>query len=206
MLRIWLDLCRRYGIDEVLVNIHSHAHLVRSYVKSQNADVRVEVSEEPELLGSAGTLWANRAWIESESVFFVFYADVLTNTNLNDMVRFHRATSQVATLGVYEVPDPQRCGIVNVDENHVIRSFVEKPAHPESNLAFSGLLAASSKFLDFLPHKTPADLGFHVFPQLAGRMAAYRITNYLSDIGTLDNYHAAQTTWPILVRRAEQHA
>src|ERR1700752_5235488 len=65
MLRIWLDLFRLHGIDEVLVNIHSHAHIVRAYLQSQDTDITVEVSEEPELLGSAGTLWANRAWIGS---------------------------------------------------------------------------------------------------------------------------------------------
>jgi mannose-1-phosphate guanylyltransferase len=205
MLRIWLDLCQRHHITDVLVNIHSHAGIVRNYLRSQDAGIRVEVSQERDLLGSAGTLRANRGWIKSEPIFFVFYADVLTNTNLDQMLVFHRSKSQIATLGVYQVPDPQRCGIVNIDQHDVIRSFVEKPAHPESNLAFSGLLVASSKLLDFLPQQTPADLGFHVFPQLAGRMAAYRITDYLSDVGTLDNYYAAQTNWPKISFNADQH-
>jgi NDP-sugar pyrophosphorylase family protein len=33
-------------------------------------------------------------------------------------------------------------------------------------------------------------------PQLAGRMLGYPIHDYLIDIGTMENYHKAQTTWP----------
>ena len=197
MLRIWLDLCRRHNISDVLVNIHSHADVVRDFLRSYNSGATVQVSEESELLGSAGTLRANRDWVQSESTFFVFYADVLTNANLDEMLGFHRASSQVATLGVYEVPDPGRCGVVNVDEQGIIRSFVEKPVAPESNLAFSGLLVASPELLDFVPLVAPADLGFDVFPRLIGRMAAYRIRDYLEDIGTLENYYGAQVSWPM---------
>ena len=50
--------------------------------------------------------------------------------------------------------------------------------------------------LDVIPDDTPADIGFHVLPQLAGRMLAYRIDDYLIDIGTMDNYERAQVTWP----------
>jgi mannose-1-phosphate guanylyltransferase len=196
MLGIWLDLCHRHHISDVLVNIHSHADVVHNFLRSHHTSVRVQVSEESELLGSAGTLRANSDWVESESTFFVFYADVLTNANLDQMLAFHRAKSQIATLGVYEVPDPRRCGVVKVDEQNIIQSFVEKPAVPDSNLAFSGLLVATSELLDYLPDETPSDLGFHLFPRLVGRMAAYHIKDYLADIGTIENYYGAQASWP----------
>jgi mannose-1-phosphate guanylyltransferase len=195
MLRIWLDLCRRHDITDVLVNIHSHADAVHRFLRFEPNSVRIQVSEERQLLGSAGTLKANRDWVKSESTFFVFYADVLTNTNLAQMLAFHRAQGQIATLGVYEVPDPARCGVVKADEHSIIRSFVEKPSVPESNLAFSGLLVASPQMIDFVPDETPSDLGFHVFPRLVGQIAAYRVSDYLTDIGTIENYQAAQVTW-----------
>jgi mannose-1-phosphate guanylyltransferase len=48
-----------------------------------------------------------------------------------------------------------------------------------------------------MPYQTsfPVDLGFDVLPHLAGKMVAYPITDYLLDIGTLDNYEKAQRTW-----------
>src|SRR6266496_1813946 len=76
LLGIWLELCRESGIDEVLINLHSHGDSVRQFLAEDDCGVRVTLSEEPVLLGSAGTIAANRAWVESDAHFFVFYADV----------------------------------------------------------------------------------------------------------------------------------
>jgi mannose-1-phosphate guanylyltransferase len=63
-------------------------------------------------------------------------------------------------------------------------------------LAFSGIMVGSPALLDFIPDQIPADIGFHVLPKLVGRMAACRISDYLLDIGTPENYQAAQVSWP----------
>jgi mannose-1-phosphate guanylyltransferase len=196
MLQIWFDLCRRHGIDEVLINVHSHGDAVRKFIEKNEDGLRVRLFEETALLGSAGTVLANRDWVGKEDSFWVFYADVLTTTNLNQMLVFHNSRGQIATIGVYEVQDPSRCGIVQVDDNGVVCDFVEKPQAPRSNLAFSGLMLASPALLDLIPDTSPVDLGFHVLPQIVGRMAAYRIPDFLIDIGTLETYRVAQLTWP----------
>lgn len=195
MLEIWLALCRRYAITDVLVNTHAHASAVKEFVARWRDGVRVSVVEEPELYGSAGTLAANRAWVEHEDKFWVFYADVLTNTDLAAMLRFHQPSS-VATLGLYPVPDPQRCGIATLDADGTILTFVEKPAAPAGNLAFAGLLLAKPDLLDCIPQKPGADIGFDVLPRLVGRMRGYRIPEFVLDIGTQENYESAQKLWP----------
>jgi len=156
----------------------------------------VHVSEEKQLLGSAGTLRANRDWVKSEDLFWVFYADVLTTANLVQILNFHNSHGQIATIGVYEVPNPSRCGIVQVDHGGIVRDFVEKPKVPIGNLAFSGLMLATPALLDVIPDINPVDLGFHVLPKLVGRMAAYRIPDFLVDVGTLETYQTAQESWP----------
>jgi mannose-1-phosphate guanylyltransferase len=196
LLSIWLQLCRRIGIDEVLINVHAHAAAVCEFLQRNTNGVRVRVVVEPQLLGSAGTLRANRDWVISDDLFWIFYADVLNRVDFGDMMQMHRQRRPAATLGVYEVPDPRRCGIVTMDQGGVIREFVEKPDQPASNLAFSGLMIGTPDLLDVIPENTPADIGFHVLPQLAGRMLAYRIHDYLIDIGTMENYERAQVTWP----------
>jgi len=57
-------------------------------------------------------------------------------------------------------------------------------------------LIATPELLDSIPSESPVDLGFNVLPKLAGRMLAYTISDYLVDIGTMENYRIAQTTWP----------
>jgi len=196
VLEIWLEVCRRFGINELLVNIHAHAEMIRTFLSNHSNGLKVRVVEEEELLGSAGTLVANRDWVSSESMFWVFYADVLHQVDLGAMLKVHQSHSPAATLGVCRVPDPSRCGVVVVDQHGTVIEFVEKPAYPSGDLVFAGLLIGSPALLDAIPTKHPVDIGLDVLPQLAGRMQAYQISNYLVDIGTIENYERAQATWP----------
>ena len=196
LLSIWLHLCEQFGIDDILINVHAHGAVMRDFVRQNANGAHVRVIEEQQLLGSAGTLHRNRDWVASDDLFWVFYADVLCRIDLGDMLRLHRQRRPAATLGVYEVPDPARCGIVSTDGNGMIQQFVEKPTTPVGNLAFSGLMIGTPEMLEVIPGDTPADIGFHVLPRLTGRMLAFPIHDYLIDIGTMENYLTAQETWP----------
>ena len=196
LLSIWLQLCKQFGIDEVLINIHAHASSVREFLQQRGNGIRAEVIEEKQLLGSAGTLRANQDWVAGEELFWIFYADVLCRPDLASMLQMHVQRRPAATLGIYEVPDPSRCGIVTTDENGVIQQFVEKPAVPTSNLAFAGVMIGTPEILNRIPAVTPADIGFHILPQLTGQMLGFPIRDYLIDIGTIENYQTAQQTWP----------
>ena len=196
VLGIWLELCRRFAIGEVLINLHSHAELVQEYVERNKSGVKVHLSRESVLLGSAGTLRANRDWVDGESCFWVLYADVLTTANLTQMLECHQLRKPTATLGLYRVPDPRHCGVVRFDETGIIREFVEKPINPSSQWVFSGIMIGTPELLDAIPSSQPADLGFDVLPRLAGKMFAYPVHDYLLDVGTIENYYLAQTSWP----------
>ena len=196
LLRIWLENCRAAGITEVLVNAHAHADKVREFAATQDAGVAVHLVEERELLGSAGTLVENRSFVAGEEAFFVLYGDVLTDTDLRALMAFHLERNGLATLGLHRTEHPAQCGIATLDDQDTVLEFVEKPASPQSPWAFSGLMVAGPEILERVPAARPADLGFHLLPRLAGRMSAYRIPGYLLDIGTPQNYAAAQTSWP----------
>ena len=196
MLQIWFDLCRQYGIEEILINVHRHGDIVADFIAEHAHGLRVRVFEEKMLLGSAGTVRANRDWIQKDPSFWIFYADVLTTVPLNEMFRSHNARGQVATIGVCEVPNPSRCGIVQVDTTGIVQEFVEKPKIPIGNLAFAGVMIGTPALVKNIPDKCPVDFGFDVFPQIVGQMAAYRIDDFLIDIGTPETYGLAQTIWP----------
>ena len=194
LVSIWLDLCHRYGIDEVLINTHLQGDRVRACLAGRRNGVRTMVVDEPVLLGSAGTIRNNRQWVEGEKSFWILYADVLTNADLGEMAEFHQQHPGVATLGGYEVPDPSRCGIMQVNSDGMIERFVEKPKTPIGRLAFAGLMLANAALLD--ESRSPSDIGFDVLPRLEGNMFAWPISNYILDIGTLENYDLAQKSWP----------
>jgi mannose-1-phosphate guanylyltransferase len=196
LLDIWLDLCSRSGITEVLINLHAHGQAIERHLQRSHSPVNVRLVHEDRLLGSAGTLAANRAWVGSDPAFWILYSDVLTNMNLRRMSDFHSGHGGIATLGLYQVPDPSHCGVAVTDDKGVITDFEEKPQTPRSNWVFSGLMVAGPGLFGLIPPCTPADLAFHVLPCLLGKMQAYPITDYLLDVGTLPNYERAQHTWP----------
>ncbi len=195
LLEIWLELLKKSGVSDVLINIHAHPEVVRRFICGRFSDPAVMLAHEPTLLGSAGTLAANRDWIGHDPCFWVLYADVLTSVDLGKMLDFHERHPSAATLGVYRVPDPSRCGIAVTETAGRIERFLEKPVEPPGNLAFAGILIGTPALLDAIPAKRSADLGFDVLPRLAGRMFAYPIQEFLLDIGTIQNYERAQFTW-----------
>jgi mannose-1-phosphate guanylyltransferase len=198
LLDIWLDLCASSGITEVLINLHSHSQRIERHLQRSvwSVPMSVRLVHEDRLLGSAGTIAANRDWIGSDPAFWILYSDVLTNTNLRQMSEFHASHRELATLGLYHVPDPSRCGVASTDETGIITGFEEKPQTPRSNWVFSGLMVAGPGVFDLIPPSIPADIAFDLLPRLLGKMRAYPITDFLLDIGTLPNYERAQVTWP----------
>ena len=90
LLDIWLDAFDRAGVDEVLVNLHHLPDVVRQHLDARAGTPAVRTVFEPELLGSAGTLAANRAWVDGEEMFLACYADNLTDFDLRSLVQTHR--------------------------------------------------------------------------------------------------------------------
>ena len=160
----------------------------------------VRVFYEEALLGSGGTLWANKEWVGDGEAFFILYGDNLTNVDLGKMWEFHNAHSLPFTLGVFKAENPRACGIAEVDGDGVVTGFVEKPGEPKSDLAAAGVYVADWRIFDFFPEdagsRMPLDLGFDVIPRLVGRMKAYVIDEFLMDIGTADSYEKAQEIYP----------
>ena len=66
----------------------------------------------------------------------IFYGAGLTNHLYNSV---NRAKKGNATIYAYYVKDPQRFGIVEIDENNNAISIEEKPENPKSNYCVTGL-------------------------------------------------------------------
>lgn len=183
LINYWNDLFEQYNINEVLINTHYLADQVQNYLKNFPRFICVY---EPELLGSAGTLYHNQDFITSDEPFFICYADNLTNTNLSKMLEFHSQKQSLLTMKLFHAQDPSACGIVELDNNDKIINFEEKPQHPKSNLANGGIYITDKKLFNFL-NETHKDFGKDVLPFLPN-IYGYYTDEYLLDIGTIVNY------------------
>ena len=131
MLDIWLDEFDRAGVDEVLVNVHCLADVVRRHLEGRDGPPEVHTFFEPELLGSAGTLVANRDWIAGEEFFLACNADNLTDFDLRTLIESHRSGDTVATLTLFHAPRPHRRVASSSSTTRAGSSgSTEKPSNP----------------------------------------------------------------------------
>jgi mannose-1-phosphate guanylyltransferase len=200
LLTLWLELLRRHGVTDALINMHHAADRLRDYVASAPTTPRVTLVHEKALLGSAGTVLANRAFVQGDRRFLVIYADVLTRIDLSRMIRFHDACDTVLTMGVTPTERPQEKGTVLLEADGRVLAFEEKALQPRSNLANAGIYVANQALFDYMPRTLPEggplDFGHHVLPGMVRNLSAYRIDEFLLDIGTPETYGLAQTLWP----------
>jgi mannose-1-phosphate guanylyltransferase len=197
LLDIWLDAFDRAGVDEVLVNLHHLPDVVRSHLNERTGAPAVRTFFEPELLGSAGTLAANRAWIDAEEMFLACYADNLTDFDLRSLVQAHRGHGAVATWTVFHSERPSAGGVVELDAAGTVIGFTEKPREPVSDLVNAGMYAFHPGVLDEIGGPPPRDIGYDLLPRLVGRAKAVPVEGYLRDVGTIDAYERARQEWPV---------
>jgi len=191
MLGHWLDKLNSVGVDQVIVNTHYLADKVEEYLHSSKCGVLVETVFESTLLGTAGTLVALRDRLIADEVL-VAHVDNYFTESLEGLLATHRArpAGVVVTMGLFESTTPQFCGIVEIDENHIIVGFEEKSQHPKSNLANAAVYAFSQAGLDTVGEAT--DLSTEVLPHLIGRMVGHRFEGVFFDMGTPQSLEEAR--------------
>jgi mannose-1-phosphate guanylyltransferase len=200
MLHWWLKLLEEFGVQSAIVNTHHLPDQVRAFVRSRHYRVQIRLFHEPKLLGSAGTIAANRNFINGEESFWIFYADTLIADDLSDLLSLHKKNQSCLTLGLFSSPDPSACGIVELDSENRVCSFEEKPKRPRSNLSAAGVYLASSSIFQYLPSVCDIplqglDLGKDIIPQLVRCASGIMLKGPVMDMGTLESYKRAQREW-----------
>ncbi|MGH3165766.1 MAG: nucleotidyltransferase family protein [Trebonia sp.] len=202
MLDIWLDALELAGVDEVLVNLHHLPHVVRGHLADRTGSPAVRTFFERELLGSAGTLRANRAWVGADETFLACYADNLTDFDLGSLVQAHKEHDTVATLTAFHSKHPSTGGVMELDGSGTMTAFTEKPENPVSDLVNAGMYVFHSCLLDEIGGPAPRDIGYDLLPRLVGRAKVLPVEGYFRDIGTVAAYQRAQREWPARAQRS----
>ncbi|MGE3638852.1 MAG: HAD-IIIA family hydrolase [Pirellulales bacterium] len=203
LLDYWIASIRETQIRDVLINTHHFPDQVRSYLQSVNEYGRPHVREsyEPKLLGSAGTIAANRRWLDDADDCLIIYTDNLSTVDLRELIRFHKSHDDPFTMMLFRTQYPQKCGIAKLDADQRVIEFVEKPQTPSSNLANAGVYVLSADAYREVADRQAFDLGHDVLPTFVGRMRGWLFDGYHRDIGSLESLELAMQEVPTVMHR-----
>ncbi len=199
LLDYWFDALGKAGIHDALINTHHLPKPVRRFIAEKNRQgFHATETCEAVLLGSAGTITANRGWADEADDVVIIYADNLSDVDLTGLLCAHRAGGEAMTMLLFHAPNPKTCGIAELDHSGRIIAFEEKPAEPKSDMANAGIYVVTAAAWREIADLSAFDLGFDVLPRFVGRMRGHLHAGYHRDIGTLDVLAAAQEVAPAL--------
>ncbi len=195
LLGYWFDLLFPAGVDAALVNTHYLPDPVRRFVAESPWRPRVTLAHEDELLGTGGTILANRAFFEG-GPFMVVHADNLTRFDVAAFLARHagRPAGCEITMMTFATDAPQSCGIVEETDEGVVIGFHEKVANPPGNRANAAVYIFEPSMIDVLAGlgKPAIDLSTEVIPRHVGRIFSFFNDDYHRDIGTPESLAKAE--------------
>ena len=208
LLEITLTRLRKFGVRDVIINVHHYADMVIDRMKAAgNFGMNIEFSREDVLLDTGGGLkqagWflGGRAGAKAEDPFILHNVDVISNIDLQRMVETHKENQALATLAVQErkssrylLFDAQGrlCGrrLVKEEKTEVVR-----PSQQMTELAFSGIHVISPRIFSLLTEEgifsiVPAYLRLAAQDE---KIMAFRADEYYwRDLGKPENIRQAE--------------
>jgi mannose-1-phosphate guanylyltransferase len=184
-------------INECWVNLGYLKTVVDQYLNSQvpHLPFKVQRFYETALLGTAGTLRAIGAAVNTGEHLLLAHADNLTWFSLPDFFAAHlqRPEGCQITMLTFTTDNPQSCGIVEIDSKSVIQGFHEKTKNPPGNLANGAVyLISPAALTEIIEAGTAHDFSLDVLPKFIGRAQIWHNSVYHRDIGTLSSLQSAQ--------------
>jgi glucose-1-phosphate adenylyltransferase len=155
-------------------------------------------------LGTADAVQQNFMFIKrgAPERVLILSGDHIYKMNYDQMVNFHMEMKADLTIATISVPweEASRFGIIGMDSNHRVISFVEKPAFPQSNQVNMGVYLFNTHVLDralwedHMRGDSNHDFGKDILPRLVAEglnVFGYPFQGYWVDVGTVNSYWQA---------------
>jgi mannose-1-phosphate guanylyltransferase len=194
LLDYWLELLFEAGIERALINTHWLPDQVRTFVRASRWTDRIDLVHEEELLGTGGTVLANRDWLQ-EKPFILAHADNLTDFDVRGFIDAHRVRPQghaITMLG-FRTDTPRSCGILELDRRGTVIAFHEKVDDPPGNLANGAVYIFEPEVVEAIAAmgRPVVDLSTEIIPRFVGRILCVETSGYHRDIGTPESLRRA---------------
>jgi glucose-1-phosphate thymidylyltransferase len=121
--------------------------------------LRFEYASQPSPEGLAQAFLIGREFIGGDRVVLALGDNIFYGAHFSDYLRNAAARETGATVFGYQVRDPERYGVVELDRNGRAISLEEKPAKPKSVYAVTGLYFYDNQVIDMAASLRPSARG-----------------------------------------------
>jgi glucose-1-phosphate thymidylyltransferase long form len=169
-----LDQLAAAGVRHVLVLISPQGDAIRRHFGHSHRGVDLEYAVQDEPLGTGHALRILAKGVGGEA-FFCIFGDNITTWPVSRLAPVHREMGAAATLALFHAKDPRRHGVVEMDGRR-IRSIVERPEHPPSDLASAGMFIFEPVIFQVLSEIQPTLRGELELPDAIQRLIVRDLT------------------------------
>lgn len=185
MLEYWIEKLSNVGVKKFLINTHFMSEEVHKFLDNHPKSADIFIFNEEILLGTAQTVLKNVHFFTSNT--FIVHVDNYCEDNLLKMVKFHtkRPKNCIATMLTFRSKEPEKCGIIQQNNQNILTNFYEKWKNPPGNIANGAIYLVSKKFSNFISSlDNPKDLSLDVISKMKNIMYCYNSNTVFFDIGT----------------------
>lgn len=189
VMEIVIRQLKKYGFRRITLAVGYMADLLKAYFQDGSKwGIDLDYSCEDRPLGTAGPLALIK---DLHETFLVMNADVLTNLNYHDLLRFHREQGEVATISSYQRKVKIDLGVIVSGGNNQIQDYIEKPTH--KYLVSMGIYVFEPVVMSFIQSNEYLDFPDLVRALIQAQMPvkAYPFDGYWLDIGRHEDYTQA---------------
>jgi len=189
-----LALLKKYGITDIVINVHYHAKtMILALGDGARFGVHITYSEEPVILGTGGGI-KNLQTLFGDEAFLVINGDILVDINLDSLFAFHHKKKGAATLALRDDSDLTQYGIIETDENDQIQNILSKIPSTKGMFRkrmFTGVHILTPAVFDYIPQKTFYSITDSYIEMLRKeeRLFGYSMEGYWNDLGVQKRYH-----------------
>ncbi|HVF48837.1 MAG TPA: NDP-sugar synthase [Pyrinomonadaceae bacterium] len=188
-----IDTLRRAGIKNITLSLsYQPLKIEQQLGNGSDYGVQINYTVEPQPMGTAGAYKFAEELIRERTV--VFNGDILTDLDLQAVIREHEERKATATIVLHPVDNPSSYGLVETEEDGRVRRFLEKPKADEItvNTINAGTYILEPQVLDFIPAGENYSFEYGLFPDLLKRGERFYAHvpegAYWIDIGTPARY------------------
>ena len=116
-------------------------------------------AEQPKPEGLAQAFHIGAEWLEGQPCALALGDNMIFGEHLSRMLRRAAVVQDGATVFAYHVRDPERYGVVTMDDDGRALKIVEKPTEPESNWAVIGLYFYDQRVTELAARVKPSARG-----------------------------------------------